>query len=140
MQNFTCIRFFILNCLSRSTLTEKTQIIQKFNAFYLLAGKEKIFVQFALAYLPVITNSTNIKIFNKMYDNRITQATFNGKHFISLRVSDNVYSYTFNLKVLCYKNEPLYSYMYGNDTLVYLSSKILCKKLHKHQTIFMYVS
>ena len=94
----------------------------------MLAGKEKIFVQFALAYLPVITNSTNIKIFNKMYDNRITQATFNGKHFISLRVSDNVYSYTFNLKVLCYKNEPLYSYMYGNGTLVYLSSKTLCKK------------
>ena len=78
-----------------------------------------------------------------MYDDIIIQAIFGIKHFISLCVSENAYSNTFDLKIhwnKIHKNQVLQIYVYGNGSLIYLSSKILCKNLHKQWSFLMYVS
>ena len=78
-----------------------------------------------------------------MFNNIIIQATYDGKHFISLGVSDNAYSNTFYLKIHCnkiHKNQALQLYVYRNGSLIYLSSKILCKNLHKHWSFLIDVS
>ena len=114
-----CIKFSTLSYLFRSTLTEKSQIAQKFNAFYLLAGmknKCSICLCLFIRYL-----STNIKIFTSIYD---------GKKIIYLRESDDVYSNSFYLKNLCYeihKNEAFHKHKYGNSSISYLFMKIICK-------------
>ena len=92
-----------------------------------------------LVNASLITNFTNIRIFNLFYKKILIQAIFHRNFFIRLRASDDVYSNNFSLKILCYKfHKYKDQYVCAYAFLGYLREKQICYKYHKHEVFHLY--